>query len=71
MICGNVLLDNKSELNADLTGEYYKWMKRRKVKSFYTQVKSTSLRAGVSALMQVKMRRFLGSFFLHSTRINL
>lgn len=43
-----------SDLRPLIISDFYKWLKRRKIKSFYTEVTSTSLRAGVSALMQVK-----------------
>ena len=58
MICGNIRNDGllpSSLASSASTGETkkcYLWLKKRKIKSFYTEICSESLRAGVDALMQ-------------------
>ena len=54
MICANVL-DEYNDLRPIMVSEYYKWLRNRKIKSFYTEVTSSSLRVGVSTMMQVKL----------------
>ncbi|KAM8960637.1 solute carrier family 12 member 3-like [Pelodytes ibericus] len=50
MICGNVVTD--SDKVADSEG-HLQWLNNRKVKSFYSVISESSLRAGVKSFMQV------------------
>ena len=58
MVCANIIEnaimvggsgDGASSIDSK---KYYAWLKKRKIKSFYTEINSASLRMGVSALMQ-------------------
>lgn len=48
MICANVITDNIIKYNID----YVSWMHKRKYKSFYSELRSPSLRTGAFCMMQ-------------------
>ena len=48
MICANVVEENAEKHDID----YFTWMRKRKYKSFYSEIKSSSLRTGAFSLMQ-------------------
>ena len=55
MVCANVKEANgdaKTLTSAIENEKYYSWLKKRKIKSFFTEINSNSLRLGVNALMQ-------------------
>lgn len=50
MILANVKLD--TQLTNPDNANSYKWMKKRRIKSFYTEINASSLRTGVVSLLQ-------------------
>ncbi|CAF0929755.1 unnamed protein product [Brachionus calyciflorus] len=48
LVCANIITDNSEKNNID----YYAWMRKRKYKSFYTELRSSSFRTGAFSLMQ-------------------
>ncbi|KAL2079180.1 hypothetical protein ACEWY4_024924 [Coilia grayii] len=52
MICGDILMDDKSALPHHSADSLVKWLNRRKVRSFYAQLNGDSLRDGARALLQ-------------------
>ncbi|KAK2913270.1 hypothetical protein QQF64_031054 [Cirrhinus molitorella] len=51
MICGDILMDDKSVSQRN-SNEMVKWLNQRKVRSFYTAFKASSLRDGAQHLLQ-------------------
>eukprot|EP00067_Danio_rerio_P008656 NP_001154850.1 solute carrier family 12, member 10.1 [Danio rerio] len=53
MICGDIIMeDEKSIMSEGNTNEMLKWLNQRKVRSFYTAFRSSSLREGARHLLQ-------------------
>ncbi|XP_067255880.1 solute carrier family 12 member 10, tandem duplicate 1 [Chanodichthys erythropterus] len=52
MICGDILMDEKSVVSQRNTNDMIKWLNQRKVRSFYTSFKASSLRDGARHLLQ-------------------
>lgn len=53
MICGDIIMeDEKSIMSECNTNEMLKWLNQRKVRSFYTAFRSSSLREGARHLLQ-------------------
>ncbi|KAG7314051.1 hypothetical protein KOW79_022547 [Hemibagrus wyckioides] len=52
MICGNILMDEKSVTSQASTDKLVKWLNSRKIHSFYSPFKGNSLREGTQHLMQ-------------------
>ncbi|XDV19322.1 hypothetical protein PO909_024811 [Leuciscus waleckii] len=53
MICGDILMeDEKSVVSQRNTNDMIKWLNQRKVRSFYTAFKASSLRDGARHLLQ-------------------
>lgn len=48
MICANIITDSVARYNID----YVSWMRKRKYKSFYSELRSPSLRTGAFSMMQ-------------------
>lgn len=52
MVCANILQTNQALRESQNFSKYYDWMAKRKVKSFYTEVNTSSFRSGAVSLMQ-------------------
>ncbi|XP_051884008.1 solute carrier family 12 member 3 isoform X1 [Pristis pectinata] len=53
MVCGNVLIGHQKEKVPEVTSDgHFKWMTKRKIRSFYTAVAAGDLRTGSQMLMQ-------------------
>uniref|UniRef100_A0ABM5ETX5 Solute carrier family 12 member 3 isoform X2 n=1 Tax=Pogona vitticeps TaxID=103695 RepID=A0ABM5ETX5_9SAUR len=55
MLCGNVLIGPCKQVRPELRGDansHIKWLTKRKIKAFYTDVLAEDLRSGVQILMQ-------------------
>ncbi|KAJ8303922.1 hypothetical protein KUTeg_017505 [Tegillarca granosa] len=56
MTCGHIMIgsqsDNLREMSKYRSGEVYRWLQKRKVKSFYNVCTASTFRLGVQSLMQ-------------------
>uniref|UniRef100_A0A8C1EXB4 Solute carrier family 12 member 10, tandem duplicate 3 n=1 Tax=Cyprinus carpio carpio TaxID=630221 RepID=A0A8C1EXB4_CYPCA len=68
MICGNIIMDEKSSFPQHSTDMLVDWLNQRKVRSFYTSFTADSLKEGAHDLMQVPppLASDLLAFFLSS-----